>query len=96
MHWKIRNPALIVAIVALFWAAPASAANNCTERITTHCTGCHYPNRICEKIGRKSRRDWKVTVKRMLRYGLQLNGTGQDLMLDCLQGLEKDRGELCK
>jgi len=96
MTGKIWTLALAGGIAILLWAPVARAENTCVEKIQDKCTSCHYPTRICEKIGKKSRRNWKVTVERMLRYGLQLPDGKLDEMIDCLQGLEADRGNLCR
>lgn len=96
MTGKMRILALAGGVAMLLWTPSARAGDACVEMIQANCTSCHYPTRICEKIGQKSRRGWKVTIKRMLRYGLQLPGGKMDEILDCLQGLEKDRGDLCR
>jgi hypothetical protein len=96
MPGKTRNLALVCGAALMLWSPAARAGGSCIEKIQAKCTGCHYPSRICEQIGQKSRRGWEVTIKRMLRYGLELSRDKQDEMLDCLQGLEKDRGNLCR
>jgi len=96
MNEMMKNLALVGGIAILLWASSARADQTCVEKIQDKCTSCHYPARICKKIGEKSRRDWKVTIDRMRRYGLQLAKSKQDEMLDCLQGLEKDSGNLCR
>ena len=89
---------LVVALGASVFlqALPARAGEDCVQKVEANCTSCHYQSRICEQLGKKSRRSWKVTIKRMLRYGLQLQGTSQEEMLECLLNLEKDSARLCK
>jgi hypothetical protein len=77
-------------------AMPVAAGQDCVDRILATCTSCHYQTRICEKLATKSQREWKTTLKRMLRYGLVLDETGQDTILDCLANLKKDSGKLCR
>lgn len=95
---KKRTITLILAICTaiLLPVRPVPAAQDCVAKLMTHCTSCHYQNRICEKLGQKSKREWKTTIKRMLRYGLVLDETGQDSLLKCLVDLKKDSGKLCK
>ncbi len=92
----MRNLVLAGGVAILLWVPSARAEKTCVEKIQDKCTTCHYPTRICLKIGKNSLRDWEVTVKRMLRYGLQLPDGKMDEMLDCLEGLEKDSGNLCQ
>lgn len=87
---------LALCIATLPPARPAPAAQGCVAELMAHCTSCHYQSRICEKLGQKSKREWKATLTRMLRYGLVLDEAGQDTLLKCLVDLKKDSGKLCK
>lgn len=77
-------------------ATPTLAAQDCSDQVRTSCTACHYQTRICEKLDNKSRRDWRNTLNRMLRYGLVLDEAGQGRILDCLMALKSDHAKLCK
>lgn len=95
------NKSNIAQVLAISWVVlattiPVRANQGCADKVMATCTKCHIQTRICEKLGKKSKRDWKVTLKRMLRYGLVLNETDQDNMLKCLLSLEKNSGNLCK
>lgn len=87
---------LAMGIAALLPARPAPAAQDCVAELMAHCTSCHYQSRICEKLGQNSKREWKATIKRMIRYGLVLDEANQDTLLKCLVDLKKDSGKLCK
>lgn len=87
---------MALGIAALSLTVTARAAQDCTANVLAACSTCHYQSRICEKLDKKSKREWKVTLKRMLRYGLVLDEAQQDSMLECLVSLKKDRGRLCK
>jgi hypothetical protein len=96
MKNKLTVMGLALGIAGLVLAAPARAAQDCAEQVLASCTSCHYQTRVCEKLDKKSKREWKVTLKRMLRYGLVLDEAGQGRMLECLVALGKDHTKLCK
>ena len=98
MTLRIGPAALILAIygITLVTAFPAWADADCAAKVKAACTQCHFPTRICENLGKKSQRDWKVTIKRMIRYGLVLNDTDQGDMLKCLLALDRNSGNLCR
>jgi len=87
---------LVMGLATLALTIPARAAQDCTDQVLATCTSCHYQTRICDKLDQKNRRDWQETLKRMLRYGLVLDETGQGRVLDCLVALKKDHTKLCK
>lgn len=93
---KTIPTALALTLIVTLLAVRPVGAEACADLVLTSCTSCHYQSRICEKLGQKSRREWKVTIKRMLRYGLVLDDAGQAGMLECLLALEKDSGKLCR
>lgn len=87
---------MVMGLAALSLTVPAQSAQDCTDQLLATCTSCHYQNRICEKLDKKSRRDWQVSIKRMLRYGLVLDEAGQGKILECLAALKKDHTKLCR
>jgi len=87
---------LVTASIIFFAGSRAQASQECADRVMATCTKCHYPTRICEKLGKKSRRDWQTTIKRMLRYGLVLTDNEQESVLNCLTTLDDKNGILCK
>ncbi len=93
-----KIPVLILLAGALFLTPtlPVLAGQDCAELLERNCTSCHYNTRICNKIGKKNKRKWKVTVKRMQRYGLKIDKATQNKTIDCLVSLEKERGLFCK
>jgi len=90
--------ALLLAIqgATLLAPIPARAGQDCADQVVATCSKCHYPARICEKLGKKSQRDWQATIKRMLRYGLILNEGDQEKILKCLMSLDMNSDKLCK
>ena len=87
---------LLAAAFTLLLALPVMAGSDCGESLDKHCTSCHYKTRICQKIGAKSKRGWKITVKRMLRYGLRLTKTEEKEIIQCLTALEKGSKLVCE
>ena len=71
------------------------AEEDCTDLLEKNCTGCHYNTRICNKIGKKNKRKWNATVKRMLRYGLKIDKKTQKEIAGCLVSLDKNETQFC-
>ena len=86
----------LATILTLFLTQPAAAETKCAELLDKNCTSCHYKTRICAKIGKKSKRGWKISVKRMLRYGLSLNKNEQKEIVQCLTELKKGSKLVCE
>ena len=89
----------IVLVLTLFLTVPLSltAGQDCNDLLEKNCTSCHYNTRICNKIGKKNKRKWKTSVKRMLRYGLKIDKKAQGSIVDCLVSLDKKEDPLfCK
>jgi hypothetical protein len=82
--------ALLLASPPLLWAD-----QDCTEQLTNKCISCHYNTRICDKIGKKNRRAWQNTTKRMIRYGLKLADAEVEQITECLVDLEEKPGKFC-
>lgn len=86
----------MAAFLILHSAMPVKAEQGCGELLDKNCTSCHYKTRICQKIGQKSKRGWKITVKRMLRYGLQLDARQQEQIIECLNELKEGSKLVCE
>ncbi|MBU0673376.1 MAG: hypothetical protein KJ950_01880 [Proteobacteria bacterium] len=71
------------------------AGQSCGDLVAANCTKCHYATRICGKLGTKSTRGWKSTIKRMVRYGLSINDENRDQIIDCLVELPPGSAEIC-
>lgn len=65
--------------------AKSEPTPNCVELLQDRCQTCHYLNRVCQKLGKKSKRRWKATLTRMVkRRGAKLSSEEQKFLLDCL------------
>ena len=73
-----------------------SEDTNCTTLLLTKCDSCHYLTRVCYRIGKKSKRGWKRTVKSMVRYGVKLTKEQQEILLECLSSPEGEAQSTCK
>ena len=86
---------IVLAAVFIFTSAPLLAGQDCIEMLEQNCTNCHYKTRICKKVGKKNRRAWKNTTKRMIRYGLKLDKSELDKVTNCLVALEENPEKFC-
>lgn len=91
----------IVITVLLYLTGPMSAQAEsdpeCAELLRDRCQSCHYLSRVCAQVGKKSKRRWKATLKRMVkRRGAELNKEEQVFLLNCLLAPAPDIVEECK
>ena len=93
---KKRLTAIALAGAFLFTSAPLLAGQDCVEMLEQNCTSCHYKSRICDKVGKKNRRSWKNTTKRMIRYGLKIDKSEVSKITDCLVSLEENSEKFCE
>jgi hypothetical protein len=92
---------IVITVLLCFWTGSVFAAsesgNECRELLVAKCQECHYLERVCSKVGKKSERRWKATLKRMVkRRGAELRIDEQMLLVQCLstpdQGILKECG----
>ena len=79
----------VFVILLCFFAGPVFAASEpkseCRELLLNKCQGCHYLERVCNQMGKKSERRWKATLKRMVkRRGAELRMDEQISLVECL------------
>ena len=74
--------------------APTDAV--CSSIVNAKCIKCHYKTRICDALGTKSVRNWKRTMKFMLKQGAQLTGDEQNKVIACLSSLPKGSDVVCE
>ena len=70
--------------------------NNCESLLVEQCGSCHYLSRVCHKLGKKSKGDWRRTVRRMVRKGAVLSEADQKLLVQCLYTQEDGVVTACK
>jgi hypothetical protein len=69
---------------------------SCATLLLTKCDSCHYLTRVCYRLGKKSKRGWKRTLKSMIRKGTQLTMKEQKLLLECLSNPEGEAQSTCR
>jgi hypothetical protein len=69
---------------------------SCKTLLLTKCDSCHYLTRVCYRLGKKSKRGWKSTLKVMIRRGAQLTMQEQKVLLECLSSPEGEAQSTCK
>ena len=70
--------------------------NSCESLLAEKCSSCHYLTRVCQKLGKKSKGDWRRSVKRMVRKGVVLSKAEQKLLVECLHKEEEGARKACK
>ena len=68
---------------------------NCAVLLKTRCDTCHYRARICQSLGKKSKGQWKRTIKTMVRYGSKLTKDQQKILTNCLYKAPKKAEFIC-
>jgi hypothetical protein len=91
----------IVIVVLLYLTGPryavAETKPECAELLRNRCQTCHYLNRVCAQVGKKSKRHWGATLKRMVkRRGAELTEEEQGFLLDCLLAPAPDIVKECE
>jgi hypothetical protein len=74
----------------------APSESTCSAIIDVKCVKCHYKTRICDALGTKSARNWKRTVKFMIKQGAQLTEDEQGRVIACLSSLPAGSDIVCK
>jgi len=73
-----------------------SEDTSCATLLLTKCDSCHYLTRVCYRLGKKSKRGWKSTLKVMIRRGAQLTMNEQNILLECLSSPEGEAQSTCR
>ena len=88
--------ALILPMQSSLACLNASAQDTCETLLDTKCASCHYLTRVCQVLGKKSKRAWKRSIKNMVRYGTKLSREEQKILLDCLSKAPPRDKRVCK
>lgn len=70
--------------------------NSCESLLVGKCSDCHYLTRVCQKLGKKSKGDWRRSIKRMVRKGLVLSKAERKLLVECLHKEKEGARKACK
>lgn len=91
----------VLLIMVVFLAAkPVFAESDpqitCFQLLEKRCQKCHYLERVCQGVDKKSKRKWKATLKRMVkRRGATLSKEEHRILLDCLSPPSPDIKKGC-
>ena len=96
MNKSVSACLMFLSLSALFSFSVAAEEIGCDQLIVKRCEQCHYKTRICQKIGMKSKGQWKRSIKNMVKYGAVLNKDEQKRLWRCLSAPTKEIQTLCK
>ncbi len=88
--------ALVLPLQAVSLGVNASAADSCETILDTKCTRCHYLTRVCQMLGKKSKRSWRRTIDNMVRRGTDLTSEERNVLLECLSSASPGDDRICK
>ncbi len=88
-------PLLLLGLSTLAAAQSLSPPPDCAQLLTERCESCHYLTRVCQQLGKKSKRRWKRTLKNMARYGARVSPAEQRRLVDCLSRPAPKVVQLC-
>jgi hypothetical protein len=91
---KLRLLMLLLCLPALARAADPEPAD-CATLLRSRCEACHYNTRFCQRLGKKSLRSWKRTIKAMVGYGAKMTAEEQQTVLACLSAPTPAVQEYC-
>jgi len=77
-------------------AAVPGTEGKCASLLTAKCTACHNMERICEKLGKKSKSRWQRTITRMVERGAKMEADESAAVLDCLDSGVKELQSVCQ
>ena len=61
------------------------------------CDQCHYMDRVCKQVGKRSARGWKKNIERMVKVrGAEVTDAEKALLVECLATPAPDIKAECK
>jgi hypothetical protein len=70
--------------------------SECEEILIAKCSDCHHLTRVCQKLGKKSKGDWRRSIKRMIRKGAVLSKEEQKLLVTCMHKQQEGAKKACQ
>ena len=85
----------LVTLVVLGLAGIASAAEKqptaCMDLYLKRCDQCHYMDRVCKQVEKRSARGWKKTIERMVKVrGAEVSEAEKEQLVECLAAPASD------
>jgi hypothetical protein len=68
----------------------------CEEILVAKCSDCHHLTRVCQKLGKKSKGDWRRSIKRMIRKGAVLSKDEQKILVQCMYKQQEGAQKACQ
>jgi hypothetical protein len=87
---------VVVSRIGLAQESAGREDTSCATLLLTKCDSCHYLTRVCYRVGKKSKRGWKRTLKSMVRYGAKLTEEQQNILLTCLTDSAQEVERFCR
>jgi predicted secreted protein len=75
---------------------PSTHLDACEATLVKKCSDCHHLTRVCQKLGKKSKGDWRRSIKRMIRKGTVLNKEEEKMLVQCLYKEQEGAKNACK
>ncbi len=101
----MKKTILLLIIIVLGTAVVATGATkktnsdkkkfNCVAVVNNKCETCHYKSRICAQLGRRNRRKWRTTIKRMVSHGAIMEKDEIEALARCLAASRKN-ADICR
>ena len=96
IHTTLVPLVITIFAIILLSTSSAIAKDNCAPLLENKCTECHNLNRVCEKLGKKNKKRWVRTIKRMVKRGAKLTKSEKKEILNCLVDQSPGTLQACK
>lgn len=92
---------LFVTLMVFGLAGTVNAAEKqptaCMDLYLKRCDKCHYMDRVCKQVGKRSARGWKKTIHRMVKVrGAEVTESEKAQLVECLSSPAPDVTTACK
>ncbi len=88
---------MVVFLVVKSVVAEPAPQIQCFQLLEKRCQQCHYLERVCQEVDKKSKRKWNATLKRMVkRRGATLRVEEHGILLECLSSPAPDVKKGCE
>ena len=87
---------LFLLLVAVARAPGAEQDTACIDLLVGKCRECHYLTRICQSLDKKSKWQWKRSIRTMAKRGAEVSRQQEDQILACLASKAADVVAFCE
>ena len=105
MKTKLIGSFIATAIIFCLGVSPLTAEEKgqeplpgdaCEATLVNKCSSCHHLTRVCQKLGKKGKGDWRRSIKRMIRKGAVLSKEEEKLLIQCLYKQQEGAQNACR